>query len=172
MPRSNWIAQYYRELLKGSAIRQSHAEGDDRVQDPYCLRCQPQVVGACLDQMRHVARIWLIEANAVTDNPLVFMDYDATSESDFAGDAVEPALPGHQHRPPSGGKAAEGRLRGELISGGNFHAEPVALAADGMALAIAEVGAVAERRIAMLIDSGVSRCRRSSRPTRASTVAS
>ena len=115
------VAQYYRELLKGSAIRQSHAEGDDRVQDPYCLRCQPQVVGACLDQLRHAARVLLIEANAVTDNPLVF--------------AVD----------------------GAIISGGNFHAEPVALAADGMALAIAEVGAIAERRIAMLIDAGVSR---------------
>ena len=115
------VAQYYRELLAGSAIRQSHAEGDDRVQDPYCLRCQPQVVGACLDQLRHAARILLIEANAVTDNPLVFAD------------------------------------NGAMISGGNFHAEPVALAADGMALAIAEVGAIAERRIAMLIDSSVSR---------------
>lgn len=115
------VAQYYREVLKGSAIRQSHAEGDDRVQDPYCLRCQPQVVGACLDQLRHAARVLLIEANAVTDNPLVFPD------------------------------------DGAMISGGNFHAEPVALAADGMALAIAEVGAIAERRIAMLIDSGVSR---------------
>ncbi len=115
------VAQYYRELLKGSAIRASHTEGDDRVQDPYCLRCQPQVVGACLDQLRHAARILLIEANAVTDNPLVFPD------------------------------------DGAMISGGNFHAEPVALAADGMALAIAEVGAIAERRIAMLIDSGVSR---------------
>ena len=115
------VAQYYRELLKGSAIRQSHAEGDDRVQDPYCLRCQPQVVGACLDQLRHAARILLIEANAETDNPLVFSD------------------------------------NGAMISGGNFHAEPVALAADGMALAIAEVGAIAERRIAMLIDSSVSR---------------
>ncbi len=147
------VAQYYRELLKGSAIRQSHAEGDDRVQDPYCLRCQPQVVGACLDQLRHAARVLLIEANAVTDNPLVFM----AGEDAFSRDALEPALPGQRHRPPSGGKAAEGRLRGELISGGNFHAEPVALAADGMALAIAEVGAIAERRIAMLIDAGVSR---------------
>lgn len=115
------VAQYYRELLKGSAIRASHAEGDDRVQDPYCLRCQPQVVGACVDQLRHAARVLLIEANAVTDNPLVFPD------------------------------------DGAMISGGNFHAEPVALAADGMALAIAEVGAIAERRIAMLIDSSVSR---------------
>jgi histidine ammonia-lyase len=115
------VAQYYRELLKGSAIRASHAEGDDRVQDPYCLRCQPQVVGAALDQLRHAARVLLIEANAVTDNPLVFPE------------------------------------DGAMISGGNFHAEPVALAADGMALAIAEVGAIAERRIAMLIDSSVSR---------------
>jgi len=115
------VAQYYRALLHGSAIRASHAEGDDRVQDPYCLRCQPQVVGACLDQLRHAALVLLREANAVTDNPLVF---------------------------------AEGAA---LVSGGNFHAEPVALAADAMAVAIAEVGAIAERRIAMLIDTGVSR---------------
>ena len=115
------VAQYYRKLLEGSAIRQSHAEGDDRVQDPYCLRCQPQVVGACLDQLRHAALVLLREANAVTDNPLVFPE------------------------------------DGAMISGGNFHAEPVALAADAMACAIAEVGAIAERRIAMLIDSSVSR---------------
>ncbi|MBA4177473.1 MAG: histidine ammonia-lyase [Leptothrix sp. (in: Bacteria)] len=115
------VAQYYRQLLAGSAIRKSHLDGDDRVQDPYCLRCQPQVVGACLDQMRHAALVLLREANAVTDNPLVFHD------------------------------------DGMMISGGNFHAEPVALAADAMACAIAEVGAIAERRIAMLIDSSVSR---------------
>lgn len=115
------VAQYYRSLLQGSAIRASHQEGDDRVQDPYCLRCQPQVVGACLDQLRHAALVLLREANAVTDNPLVFAD------------------------------------DGSMISGGNFHAEPVALAADAMACAIAEVGAIAERRIAMLIDSNVSR---------------
>jgi len=114
-------AQYYRALLSGSAIRRSHLTGDDRVQDPYCLRCQPQVVGACLDQMRYAASVLLRESNAVTDNPLV-----------FAEDGV-------------------------LISGGNFHAEPVALVADAMAVAIAEVGAIAERRIAMLIDTGVSR---------------
>ena len=121
------VARYYRALLRGSQIRLSHQEGDDRVQDPYSLRCQPQVVGACLDQMRHAANILLREANAVTDNPLVF--------------------------------AEDGEVEGagELISGGNFHAEPVALVADGMALAIAEVGAIAERRIAMLIDSNVSR---------------
>ena len=115
------VARYYRGLLAGSEIRHSHLDGDDRVQDPYCLRCQPQVVGACLDQLRHAAKVLVREANAVTDNPLV-----------FAQD-------------------------GAMVSGGNFHAEPVALAADGMALAIAEVGAIAERRIAMLIDSSVSR---------------
>ena len=115
------VAQYYRALLKGSVIRNSHLDGDDRVQDPYCLRCQPQVVGACLDQVPHAALVLVREANAVTDNPLVFAD------------------------------------DGAMLSGGNFHAEPVALAADGMALAIAEVGAIAERRIAMLIDSSVSR---------------
>jgi histidine ammonia-lyase len=115
------VARYYRTLLHGSAIRASHREGDDRVQDPYCLRCQPQVVGACLDQLRHAALVLVREANAVTDNPLVFPD------------------------------------DGSLVSGGNFHGEPVALACDAMAVAIAEVGAIAERRIAMLIDAGVSR---------------
>jgi histidine ammonia-lyase len=117
------VAQYYRALLSGSEIRRSHLTGDDRVQDPYSLRCQPQVVGACLDQLRHAALVLVREANAVTDNPLVLAD-----ES------------GHT-----------------LVSGGNFHAEPVALAADAMAVAIAEVGAIAERRIAMLIDTNVSR---------------
>ena len=113
------VAQYYRALLEGSAIRRSHLTGDDRVQDPYSLRCQPQVVGACLDQLRHAALVLVREANAVTDNPLVVGD--------------------------------------QLVSGGNFHAEPVALACDAIAVAIAEVGAIAERRIAMLIDSAVSR---------------
>jgi len=119
------VARYYRALLAGSEIRRSHLQGDDRVQDPYSLRCQPQVVGACLDQLRHAALVLVREANAVTDNPLVF-----ASSDDEAG---------------------------AIISGGNFHAEPVALAADAMAVAIAEVGAIAERRIAMLIDAGVSR---------------
>ncbi len=114
----------YRALLAGSAIRRSHLVDDDRVQDPYSLRCQPQVMGACLDQLRHAAAVLLREANAVTDNPLVF--------EDVAG------------------------ADGVVLSGGNFHAEPVALVADAMALAIAEVGAIAERRIAMLIDSSVS----------------
>ena len=147
------VAQYYRQLLAGSAIRASHEEGDDRVQDPYCLRCQPQVVGACLDQLRHAALVLLREANAVTDNPLVFFD---ENEETHQADVAELASPGRWRRPP-GGEAAAGRSGGELISGGNFHAEPVALAADAMACAIAEVGAIAERRIAMLIDSSVSR---------------
>jgi histidine ammonia-lyase len=129
------VAVYYRALLDGSAIRQSHLDGDDRVQDPYCLRCQPQVVGACLDQLRHAALVLLREANAVTDNPLVFCN----------------------SRSAEGSQATAGHLGGEMISGGNFHAEPVALACDAMANAIAEVGAIAERRVAMLIDSNVSR---------------
>jgi histidine ammonia-lyase len=120
------VARYSAALLAGSSIRLSHLQGDDRVQDPYSLRCQPQVVGACLDQLRHAALVLVREANAVTDNPLVFFANDDDGE-------------------------------GAIISGGNFHAEPVALACDAMAVAIAEVGAIAERRIAMLIDSSVSR---------------
>lgn len=112
-------AAAYRALMVGSQIRASHLEGDDRVQDPYCLRCQPQVMGACLDQMRYAAQVLVREANAVTDNPLVF--------------------------------------DGLMVSGGNFHAEPVALAADALAVAIAEIGAITERRIAMLVDTVVSR---------------
>ncbi|WP_425261256.1 histidine ammonia-lyase [Rubrivivax sp. RP6-9] len=139
------VAQYYRQLLAGSAIRASHQDGDDRVQDPYCLRCQPQVVGACLDQLRHAALVLLREANAVTDNPLVFAE-DGTAGSGSPGPATAPS---------GGGDRRE--TGGTMISGGNFHAEPVALAADAMACAIAEVGAIAERRIAMLIDSNVSR---------------
>jgi len=120
------VARYSAALLAGSSIRRSHLQGDDRVQDPYSLRCQPQVVGACLDQLRHAALVLVREANAVTDNPLVFA-------------------------------ATDGEEDGAIISGGNFHAEPVALACDAMAVAVAEVGAIAERRIAMLIDSSVSR---------------
>ncbi|MXP61815.1 histidine ammonia-lyase [Roseomonas sp. M0104] len=104
-----------RALLEGSAIRESHRTGDARVQDPYCLRCQPQVMGACLDLMNHAAAVLTREANAVTDNPLV------TAE-------------------------------GEVLSGGNFHAEPVAFAADNLALVLAEIGALAERRVALLTD--------------------
>ncbi|OIJ42703.1 histidine ammonia-lyase [Massilia timonae] len=112
-------AKIYRELVAGSAIRASHLVGDERVQDPYSLRCQPQVMGAVMDLIANAGRTLLIEANAVTDNPLLF----------------------------------EG---GEIISGGNFHAEPVAFAADTLALAIAEIGALAERRIALLIDANLS----------------
>lgn len=108
-----------RTLLEGSAIRQSHIEGDERVQDPYCIRCQPQVDGACLDLLRSVARTLEIEANAVTDNPLVLSD-------------------------------------NSVVSGGNFHAEPVAFAADQIALAICEIGAIAQRRIALLVDPALS----------------
>jgi histidine ammonia-lyase len=104
------------ELLAGSDIRNSHLEGDERVQDPYCLRCQPQVAGAALDLLMQAARTLAIEANAVTDNPLVLVE------------------------------------SGEIISGGNFHAEPVAFAADQIALAISEIGAISERRIATLVD--------------------
>jgi len=151
------VARYYRALLEGSAIRRSHLEGDDRVQDPYSLRCQPQVVGACLDQLRHAALVLLREANAVTDNPLVFVEHAGEpSQAGSRADATDPARPGRRRRPP-GEAAAAGRFGGEIISGGNFHAEPVALACDAMALAIAEIGAIAERRIAMLIDAGVSR---------------
>jgi histidine ammonia-lyase len=105
-----------RALIEGSSIRESHLEGDERVQDPYCIRCQPQVTGACLDLLRSVAGTLEIEANAATDNPLVL-------ESDDA-----------------------------IVSGGNFHGEPVALAADQIALAIAEVGAIAQRRVALMVD--------------------
>jgi histidine ammonia-lyase len=111
-------AAIYRELMAGSAIRASHLVGDERVQDPYSLRCQPQVMGAVMDIISNAARTLLIEANAVTDNPLIF--------------------------------------DGTIISGGNFHAEPVAFAADTLALAIAEIGALAERRIALLIDATLS----------------
>ncbi|HEY0847780.1 MAG TPA: histidine ammonia-lyase [Noviherbaspirillum sp.] len=114
------VARIYRTLLAGSEIRRSHLVNDERVQDPYSLRCQPQVMGACLDVIANAARTLLTEANAVTDNPLVFAD------------------------------------EGDVISGGNFHAEPVAFAADSLALAIAEIGALSERRIALLIDATLS----------------
>jgi len=114
------VAGCYAGLLAGSEIRRSHLENDPRVQDPYSLRCQPQVMGACLEQMRYAARVFQIEASAVSDNPLIFAEGD------------------------------------EVVSGGNFHAEPVALAADALAVAIAEIGALAERRIALLIDPTLS----------------
>jgi histidine ammonia-lyase len=117
-------AQALRQLLQGSAIRASHLSGDERVQDPYCLRCQPQVMGACLDVLRHAADLLETEANGVSDNPLIF--------------------PGE-----------EGRAD-EALSGGNFHAEPVAFAADMIAMAVCEIGSLAERRIAMLVDPALS----------------
>ena len=146
-------AAAYRALTAGSQIRQSHLEDDDRVQDPYCLRCQPQVMGACLDQMRYAAQVLVREANAVTDNPLVFA---TTPQISFQAGALEPALPGHRSSPLEG-EVAAGHIGGELISGGNFHAEPVALACDALAVVIAEIGAIAERRIAMLVDTVASR---------------
>lgn len=112
------MASAYRKLLSpSSGIGDSH-EVCDKVQDPYSLRCQPQVMGACLNQIRHAAEVLLVESNGVTDNPLVFGD--------------------------------------DIISGGNFHAQPVAFAADNLALAIAEIGALSERRIALLIDNNLS----------------
>ena len=105
-----------RALLDGSAIRESHREGDTRVQDPYCIRCQPQVTGAAMDVLRQAARTLEIEANAATDNPLVLTE------------------------------------AGLIVSGGNFHAEPVGFAADMIALALAEIGAIAQRRVALMVD--------------------
>jgi len=113
-------ADALRDLMAGSSIRASHLVGDDRVQDPYCLRCQPQVMGAVLDLLRQAAATLAIEANGVSDNPLIFPDDN------------------------------------EALSGGNFHAEPVAFAADMIALAICEIGSLAERRIAVLIDPALS----------------
>lgn len=105
-----------RDLLEGSEIRESHREGDTRVQDPYCIRCQPQVTGAAMDVLRMAARTLEIEANAATDNPLVLVGADL------------------------------------IVSGGNFHAEPVGFAADMIALAVAEIGAIAQRRVALIVD--------------------
>jgi histidine ammonia-lyase len=113
------VAEQYRALLAGSAIRASHLDCS-RVQDPYSFRCQPQVMGACLDLIRNCSVTLELEANAVTDNPLLFVD------------------------------------NGEVLSGGNFHAEPVAFAADTLALAIAEIGNLSERRMAVLVDPKMS----------------
>ncbi|SLJ86278.1 histidine ammonia-lyase [Novosphingobium mathurense] len=113
-------ADVLRHLMAGSAIRASHVENDIRVQDPYCLRCQPQVMGAALDVLRQAAGTLAIEANGVSDNPLIFPETD------------------------------------EALSGGNFHAEPVAFAADMIALAICEIGSLSERRTAMLVDPALS----------------
>ncbi len=117
------VAVTLRALMAGSAIRASHLTGDERVQDPYCLRCQPQVMGAVLDVLRQAAVTLATEAGGVTDNPLIFVGADGA---------------------------------GEALSGGNFHAEPVAFAADTIALALCEIGSLAERRVAMLIDPALS----------------
>lgn len=114
-PTQITVARMIRELLSASEIRDSHRECK-KVQDPYSLRCQPQVMGACLSHLLYTSETLLIEANAVSDNPLVFTEQD------------------------------------EILSGGNFHAEPVALAADALAVCIAEMAALSERRIALLVD--------------------
>lgn len=108
-----------RALLAKSDIRESHVIGDTRVQDPYCIRCQPQVTGAAMDILRQAAQTLQIEANAATDNPLVLSD-------------------------------------GQIVSGGNFHAEPVGFAADMIALALSEIGAIAQRRVALMVDPTLS----------------
>ena len=114
------VAAVQREMLKDSEIRESHIEDDTRVQDPYCIRCQPQVTGAAMDVLRQAAETLQIEANAATDNPLVLTEANL------------------------------------IASGGNFHAEPVGFAADMIALAIAEIGSIAQRRIALMVDPALS----------------
>jgi histidine ammonia-lyase len=114
------VAHEMRTLMDGSQIRESHMDGDTRVQDPYCIRCQPQVVGAAWDVIRQAGNTLEIEANAVTDNPLVLVEQDL------------------------------------IVSGGNFHAEPVGFAADMIALAIAEMGAIGQRRVALMVDPTLS----------------
>ncbi|WP_033923190.1 histidine ammonia-lyase [Sphingomonas sp. 37zxx] len=117
-------ADALRAMMAGSAIRASHREDDIRVQDPYCLRCQPQVMGAILDLLRQAAATLITEANGVSDNPLIFPGIDGAPD--------------------------------EALSGGNFHAEPVAFAADMIAMALCEIGSLAERRVAMLVDPALS----------------
>lgn len=114
------VAAALLSLMESSTIRASHLTNDDRVQDPYCLRCQPQVMGACLDLLRQAGATLEVEANGVSDNPLVFTD------------------------------------TGDVISGGNFHAEPVAFSADMIAMALCEIGSLSERRVAMLVDPALS----------------
>ena len=113
-------ADAMRAILDGSEIRESHRDGDTRVQDPYCIRCQPQVTGAAIDVLRQAAQTLLIEANAATDNPLVLTRANL------------------------------------IVSGGNFHAEPAGFAADMIALAAAEIGAISQRRIALMVDPALS----------------
>jgi len=115
-----FVAKKMRDLMSGSIIRESHRENDQRVQDPYCIRCQPQVLGACLDVLKNAGITIEIEANAVTDNPLVLVDKE------------------------------------RIVSGGNFHAEPIGFAADQIALALAEMGSISQRRIALMVDPTLS----------------
>ena len=114
------VARAQSFLMAGSEIRESHRDGDTRVQDPYCIRCQAQVTGAAIDLLRFAGRTLEIEANAVTDNPLVLVE------------------------------------EGLIVSGGNFHAEPVGFAADQIAVAVAEIGAIAQRRVALMVDPTLS----------------
>ena len=114
------VARAQSALMAGSEIRESHVKGDTRVQDPYCIRCQPQVTGAAMDLLHYAARTLEIDANAVTDNPLVLVDDDL------------------------------------IVSGGNFHAEPVGFAADQIAVAVSEIGAIAQRRVALMVDPTLS----------------
>jgi len=114
------VARAQRALMDGSQIRESHRDGDTRVQDPYCIRCQAQVTGAAMDLLHFAGRTLEVEANAVTDNPLVLVD------------------------------------QGRIVSGGNFHAEPVGFAADQIALALSEIGAIAQRRVALMVDPTLS----------------
>ena len=114
------VARSMRSIMEGSEIRESHRENDTRVQDPYCIRCQPQVTGAAMDLLHFAGRTLETEANAVTDNPLVLVEQE------------------------------------RIVSGGNFHAEPVAFAADQIALAISEIGAIAQRRVALMVDPTLS----------------
>ena len=114
------VARAQRAIMAGSEIRESHRDGDTRVQDPYCIRCQPQVTGAAIDLLRFAERTLEVEANAVTDNPLVLVD------------------------------------SGLIVSGGNFHAEPVGFAADQIAVAVSEIGAIAQRRVALMVDPTLS----------------
>ncbi len=114
------VARAQRALMEGSQIRDSHRDGDTRVQDPYCIRCQPQVTGAAMDLLHFAGRTLEVEANAVTDNPLVLVE------------------------------------DGLIVSGGNFHAEPVGFAADQIAVAISEIGAIAQRRVALMVDPTLS----------------
>ena len=115
-----FVAKKMRDLMSGSIIRESHREDDQRVQDPYCIRCQPQVLGACLDVLKNAGATIETEANAVTDNPLVLVD------------------------------------EGRIVSGGNFHAEPIGFAADQIALALAEMGSISQRRVALMVDPTLS----------------